>query len=137
MAVSAVMMVPVGLVAGRALQRGVIALPARYLAPGITVLTIVGAYAVRSSVVDVIMLALGVLAYFLSLAGISSAPIVLGLILGSIAETGLVQGLLTAQGDANPWASFFTRPLSLVLIAMTVLSLLWPSCGRAAPLSNV
>jgi putative tricarboxylic transport membrane protein len=131
LAVSAVMMVPVGLIAGRALQRGVIALPARYLAPGITVLTIVGAYAVRSSVVDVfIMLILGVLAYFLSLAGISSAPIVLGLILGTIAETGLVQGLLTAQGDANPWASFFTRPLSIVLIAMTVLSLLWPLVRR-------
>ena len=127
LAFSAVMMVPVGLIAGRALQRGVIALPARYLAPGITVLTIVGAYAVRSSVVDVfIMLVLGVLAYFLSLAGISSAPIVLGLILGSIAETGLVQGLLTSQGDAHPWMSFFTRPLSLVLIAMTLLSLLWP-----------
>lgn len=127
LAVSALMMVPVGLIGGRALQRGVIAMPARYLAPGITVLTIVGAYAVRSSVVDVvIMLVLGVLAYFLSLAGISSAPIVLGLILGSIAETGLVQGLLTSQGDAVPWMSFFTRPLSIVLIAMTLVSLLWP-----------
>lgn len=125
--VSAVMMVPVGLIAGRGLQRGVLALPARYLAPGIMVLTIVGAFAVRSSVVDVvIMLVLGVLAYFLGLVGISSAPIVLGLILGTIAETGLVQGLLTSQGDATPWLSFFTRPISIVLIAMTVLSLLWP-----------
>ncbi|WP_448071023.1 tripartite tricarboxylate transporter permease [Georgenia yuyongxinii] len=127
LAVSAVMMVPVGLIGGRALQRGVVAMPARYLAPGITVLTIVGAYAVRTSVVDVfIMLVLGVLAYFLSLAGISAAPIVLGLILGSIAETGLIQGLLTAQGEARPWLTFFTRPLSLVLIAMTLVSLLWP-----------
>ena len=102
-------------------------MPARYLAPGITVLTIVGAYAVRTSVVDVmIMLVLGVAGYFLSRAGISAAPIVLGLILGSIAETGLVQGLLTSQGEAVPWLTFFTRPLSLVLIAMTLISLLWP-----------
>ena len=127
LAVSAVMMVPVGLIGGRALQRGVIAMPARYLAPGITALTIVGAYAVRTSVIDVvIMLVLGVLAYFLSFAGISSAPIVLGLILGPIAETGLVQGLLTAHGDAQPWLSFFTRPLSIALITMTLISLLWP-----------
>jgi putative tricarboxylic transport membrane protein len=127
LAVSAVMMVPVGLIGGRALQRGVVAMPARYLAPGITVLTIVGAYAVRTSVVDVvIMLVLGVLAYFLSLAGISAAPIVLGLILGSIAETGLVQGMLTAQGEPQPWLTFFNRPLSLVLIALTVVSLAWP-----------
>ncbi|MBP2366463.1 tripartite tricarboxylate transporter permease [Pseudonocardia parietis] len=127
LAISAVMMVPVGLIGGRALQRGVVAMPARYLAPGITVLTIVGAYAVRTSVVDVvIMLVLGVLAYFLSLAGISAAPIVLGLILGSIAETGLVQGLLTAQGEPQPWLTFFNRPLSLALIALTVVSLVWP-----------
>lgn len=127
LAVSAVMMVPVGLIGGRALQRGVVAMPARYLAPGITVLTIVGAYAVRTSVVDVvIMLVLGVLAYFLSLAGISAAPIVLGLILGSIAETGLVQGMLTAQGEPQPWLTFFNRPLSLALIALTVVSLVWP-----------
>ncbi|MGC5629479.1 tripartite tricarboxylate transporter permease [Georgenia sp. Z1344] len=127
LAVSAIMMVPVGLIAGRGLQRGVIALPARYLAPGIMVLTIVGAFAVRSSVVDVvIMLVVGVAAYFLGLVGISSAPIVLGLILGTIAETGLVQGLLTSQGDAHPWMSFFTRPICIVLIAMTVLALLWP-----------
>ncbi len=125
--VSAIMMVPVGLIAGRGMQRAVVALPARYLAPGIMVLTIVGAFAVRSSVVDVvIMLLLGVLAYFLGLVGISSAPIVLGLILGSIAETGLVQGLLTSQGDAQPWMSFFTRPISLALIGLTLLSLLWP-----------
>jgi putative tricarboxylic transport membrane protein len=127
LAVSAVMMVPVGLIGGRALQRGVVAMPTRYLAPFIMVLTIVGSYAVRNSVVDVvIMLVLGILAYFLSLAGISSAPIVLGLILGTIAETGLVQGLLTAQGETLPWLTFFTRPLSLVLIALTVASVVLP-----------
>lgn len=127
LAVSAVMMVPVGLVAGRGLQRGVMALPVRYLAPGITVLTIIGAYAIRSSVVDVyIMLALGIAAYLLQRVGIGGASIVLGLVLGSIAETGLVQGLLTASGAALPWTTFFTRPISLILIAMCLISILWP-----------
>jgi putative tricarboxylic transport membrane protein len=127
LAVSAVMMVPVGLVAGRGLQRGVMALPVRYLAPGITVLTIIGAYAIRSSVVDVfIMLALGVAAYLLQRVGIGGASIVLGLVLGSIAETGLVQGILTSSGEAFPWTTFFTRPISLVLIAMCLVSILWP-----------
>jgi putative tricarboxylic transport membrane protein len=124
LAISAVMMVPVGLIAGRAVQRGVVALPSRYLAPGITVLAIVGAYAIRNSVIDVfIMLFLGMAAYLLRLAGIGAAPIVLGLILGSIAETGLVQGLLTAAGADQPWTTFFTRPLSLVLVAASVLAL--------------
>ena len=127
LAVSAVMMVPVGLIAGRGLQRGVMALPVRYLAPGIIVLTIIGAYAIRSSVVDVfIMLSLGIAAYLLQRVGIGGASIVLGLVLGTIAETGLVQGILTSSGEALPWLTFFTRPISLVLIAMSVLSILWP-----------
>ncbi|MFC7404588.1 tripartite tricarboxylate transporter permease [Georgenia alba] len=127
LAVAAVLMVPVGLIGGRTLQRGVMALPARYLAPGIMILAIVGAYAVRSSVVDVvIMLVLGVLAYVLGTAGITAAPIVLGLVLGTIAETGLVQGLLTSTGSDAPWTTFFTRPLSIVLIVMSVVSLAWP-----------
>lgn len=127
LAVSAVMMVPVGLIAGRGLQKGVMALPVRYLAPGITVLSIIGAYAIRSSVVDVfIMLTLGVAAYLLQRVGIGGASIVLGLVLGSIAETGLVQGLLTAAGQELPWISFFTSPISIVLIIMCVLSAFWP-----------
>ena len=127
LALSALMMAPVGLIGGRALQRGVVRLPARYLAPAIAVMSIVGAYAIRSSVVDVvIMLVLGVLAYFLGRAGVGVAPIVLGLVLGPIAERGLVQGLLTSTELAQPWTSFFTRPLSIVLILMTVAGLLFP-----------
>jgi putative tricarboxylic transport membrane protein len=127
LAFSAMMMVPVGLIAGRALQRGVVALPARYLAPGIVVLTIVGAYAIRNAVTDVmLMLLIGLVGYLLASAGFSPAPIVLGLILGSIAETGLVQGVLTSAGSPTPWTSFFTRPISLVLIALSLLSALWP-----------
>lgn len=127
LALSALMMAPVGLIGGRALQRGVVVLPTRFLAPAIAVLSVVGAYAIRSSVVDVvIMLVLGVLAYFLGRAGVGVAPIVLGLVLGPIAERGLVQGLLTSTDHALPWATFFTRPLSIVLILMTVAGFLWP-----------
>ncbi len=127
LALSALMMAPVGLIGGRALQRGVVRLPARYLAPTIAVMSVVGAFAIRSSFVDVvIMLVLGVLAYFLGRAGVGVAPIVLGLVLGPIAERGLVQGLLTSTDRVLPWTSFFTRPLSIVLILMTVAGLLFP-----------
>lgn len=127
LALSALMMAPVGLIGGRALQRGVVLLPSRYLAPAIAVMSVVGAYAIRSSMIDVIiMLVLGVMAYFLGRAGVGVAPIVLGLVLGPIAERGLVQGLLTSTELALPWTSFFTRPLSIALILMTVAGLLFP-----------
>lgn len=131
LALSALMMAPVGLIAGRALQRGVVQVPARYLAPGIAVLSLVGAFAIRSSFVDVvIMLVLGVIAYFLGRVGIGVAPIVLGLVLGPIAERGLVQGLLTSTELDLPWTSFFTRPLSIVLILLTVAGFLLPLWQR-------
>ena len=128
LALSALMMAPVGLIAGRALQRGVVLLPPRYLAPAIAVTSIVGAYAIRSSLIDVIiMLVLGVLAYFLGRAGVGVAPIVLGLVLGPIAERGLVQGLLVSTDHALPWTTFFTRPLSITLIVMCLIGILWPA----------
>ena len=125
--IAAIVMVPVGLVAGRAVQRAVVGMPTRYLAPGIIVLTIVGAYAVRSNVIDVVfMLILGFLGYALRYIGIQPSTIVLGIVLGPIVEEGLVQGLLSSD-RAMPWTSFFTDPLSLVIIAFIVIGAVGPT----------
>jgi putative tricarboxylic transport membrane protein len=126
-AFAAVMMVPVGLVAGRALQRSVVNTPTRYLAPAVILLTIVGAYAVRNNVADVLlMVTLGLIGFGLRYLGIPPATIVLGIVLGVIVEEGLVQGLLASSDLAMPWTSFFTRPISLVIIAMIILGTVWP-----------
>ena len=50
-------------------------------------------------------------------------PIILGLILGSLAEKNLQRALTISDGS---WSIFFTRPISLVLIIISVISLLWP-----------
>ncbi|MBA2692893.1 MAG: tripartite tricarboxylate transporter permease [Rubrobacter sp.] len=126
-AFAAVMMVPVGLVAGRALQRSVVNTPTRYLAPAVILLTIVGAYAVRNNVADVLlMVTLGLIGFGLRYLGIPPATIVLGIVLGVIVEEGLVQGLLASSDLAMPWTSFFTRPISLVIITMIILGTVWP-----------
>ncbi|MQA84342.1 MAG: C4-dicarboxylate ABC transporter permease [Streptosporangiales bacterium] len=134
LALAALMMVPVGLLAGRGLQRAVVRTPTRYLAPTIMLLTVVGAYAVRNSALDVvIMVALGFAGYGLRRIGLPPPAIVLGVVLGPIIETGFAQGLLTATGQAHPWASFFTRPISVVIIVLIVLGILWPIVsGRRA-----
>ncbi|HET6625936.1 MAG TPA: tripartite tricarboxylate transporter permease [Nocardioidaceae bacterium] len=124
---SALLMAPIGLVAGRGLQRAVVRTPTYYLAPTIALLTAVGSYAVRNSPLDVvIMVLLGLAGYGLRKVGLPPAAIVLGVVLGPIIETGFAQGLLAATGDAHPWMSFFTRPLSLGIIVLVVLGLAWP-----------
>jgi putative tricarboxylic transport membrane protein len=125
--VSALMMAPVGLIAGRGLQRAVVRTPTRYLGPAIAVLTIVGSYAVRNSPLDVVMMVLlGLAGYGLRRVGLPPAAVVLGVVLGPIIETGFAQGLLTATALDHPWTSFFTRPISLVIIVLVVLGLAWP-----------
>ena len=73
-----------------------------------------------------IMIILGTVGYLLKQVGIAPAPIVLGLILGSIAEIGFVQSLLRGTAYPYPILKLFENPLSHILIAMTVLSVAWP-----------
>ena len=72
------------------------------------------------------MMILGTLGYVLKQIGIAPAPIVLGLILGSIAEIGFVQSMLRGAAYTYPMLKLFENPLSHVLIGMTVLSVSWP-----------
>lgn len=128
--VAALVMVPIGIYGGRLLTRFVAKLPVRYLVPGIGILTIIGSYAIRNNFTDVIlMLGFGVVGYALRILGFQAAPIVLGLILGPIMETGLVQAYLTGQGYSWPWLALFINPISWILIGMSILSFAWPYFG--------
>ncbi len=125
--VSTILMIPVGIMAGRILHQTVVRLPIRFLAPIILFLTIIGSYSIRNNVTDVfIMLTLGVIGYILKRLDFHPGPITLGLILGPIGEMGFVQALLMGQVLPNKWMIFFDRPLSWVLIVMSILSLGWP-----------
>ncbi len=131
LAIAVLLLAPVGLIAGRGLQRTVVRTPTHLLVPAIALLTIIGAYSVRNNPIDVVMmLVLGVIGYGLRQLGLPPPAIVLGVVLGPIIESGLGQGLLAASGDASPWMSFFTRPISAVIAAVTLLALLWPLFSR-------
>ena len=125
--VATILMVPVGITAGRLLHKTVVRVPIRFLAPIIFFLTIIGSYSIRNNLMDVfIMLTLGVMGYVLKRLDFHPGPITLGLILGPIGEMGFVQALLMGHVLPNKWMIFFNRPLSWVLIVMSLLSLGWP-----------
>jgi len=122
MGLAALMLLPVGLLGGRLIHRVVIRTPYYFLVPSIAMVTILGTFALRNSMLDVgIMLILGTAGYFLRLIGIQAAPIVLGLILGGIAEQGYVQTLMAAVVDPIPWLRLVSNPLSMVLAGLVVL----------------
>jgi putative tricarboxylic transport membrane protein len=68
-----------------------------------------------------VMFAFGVLGYFLKRYGYTPAPIVLGLILGPMADENLRRALYLSDGSLMP---LFTRPISLILTAVILVTVL-------------
>lgn len=127
MGFAAIAMVPVGLLGGRLIYKVIFRTPYYFLVPTIALATILGTYALRNSHTDVIiMLLLGTLGHLFKQFDVNPAPIVLGLILGSIAEMGYVQTILGGQIYAFPVLRLFVNPLSHILIGMTLFSVAWP-----------
>jgi len=105
----------------------IINIPSRFLAPTIIFMTVLGSYAIRNNIIDVwIMFIFGVIGYVSNKLKFHPAPIVLGLILGPFVEEGLVQSMLAgkAAGGVLPYMIF--RPISIVLILLSLMSLFWP-----------
>lgn len=109
-----------GLALARA-SRVVMRIPRHLMAPAVVVLAVFGTYSVQNSFSDVlVMITLGTAMYFAMKIGFSPAPVVLGLILGPIAETNFLQGSLIAQTQHGVFDYFFTGAFNLVLIALCV-----------------
>ncbi|WP_110647511.1 tripartite tricarboxylate transporter permease [Salinicola peritrichatus] len=95
--------------------------PARFLWPAVFALCVVGAYGVNQSLVDVyIMLVAGLAGYVLKQFGFSPAPIIMGLVLGSLVENSFSQSMIVFGQN---WLLFFTRPIALVFFAFAVLGI--------------
>jgi putative tricarboxylic transport membrane protein len=94
-------------------------LPYHYLYPGILLVCIVGAFSVNNSVYDIwVMWIFGIIGYFMKKYDIPAAPMVIALVLGPMLEYNLYRALALSLGDAS---TFFTRPISATLMAITVL----------------
>jgi putative tricarboxylic transport membrane protein len=102
----------------------VLQIPTRILMPLILTLAFVGSYSVKNNLINVgIMLGFGLVGYFMKKLKFPITPVVLALILGPMAESNLRRALIMSEGQ---WSIFMQRPISLVLLIITVLSLLYP-----------
>lgn len=126
MFVSSIMMFILGLTASR-LVMGIVRVPDRILSSCIMAICIVGAMAIRGYMQDVwIMFIFGVVGHLLKKTKFGVAPIILGMILGSIAETGLSQSLTLEDTLGNVFLSMTTRPICIGLFVLIILSLAYP-----------
>lgn len=100
----------------------IISAPKAVLFPMILAIAVIGSYSVSNSLFDVwSCFGFGILGWLLRRNGYPTAPVVLGLILGFLAETSFRRALL--MGD---WTIFFTRPVSVIMLILAVLSFFYP-----------
>lgn len=125
--IATVLMLPVGLLIGRYAYKSIVTIPKAVLVPTVGFMTIIGTYAIHNSISDVaIMIGLGVFGWTVGRFGFSASPIVLGLILGPIAEQGFVQSWIIGSATDNLLGMFFGRPISQAIVAFTLMSLFYP-----------
>jgi putative tricarboxylic transport membrane protein len=94
------------------------------IAPVVLLLCVAGAFIIRGNIWDVpLMLAAGLFGYGMIRAGFPIITLVIGFLLGRIAEKAFHQALMSAYGS---YAVFFTRPIALVLFILVVIVLLLP-----------
>ncbi|WP_374394764.1 tripartite tricarboxylate transporter permease [Tabrizicola sp.] len=116
-----------------------LSIPRPWLYGGILLFATLGTIGVNPSPVELGMLILfGVMGYGMRLYGYPVAPVVVGLILGPMAEQQLRRALAIAQGD---WTTLVSTPVSAVLLGVSALFLFVPILmrlrGRGAVLSQV
>ncbi len=114
-------------------------IPRPWLYAGILLFATLGTIGLNPSPVELSMLLIfGIMGYLMRLYGYPIAPVVVGLILGPMAEQQLRRALSIAQGD---WTTLVGTPLAAGLLAVAFLALVMPPIlrwrGRGAVLSQI
>lgn len=103
--------------------------PAPILNTFIVVFCFIGAYALRNDMADVwLTMLFGVLGFFMRRYGLPIPPLVMGVILGPMAEGYFLTSMVANQ---NNLTVFVTRPVSAVVLSISVLMVLWPVVKEA------
>ncbi len=118
-----IMFLAIGLVGAKVFSR-VTLIPRALLWPSVFVFSLIGAYSTGASLFDVwVMLIAGLVGFIMLRHGFGPAPLVMGLILGSLVEESLSQSMILLD---NQWLRFFESPIVNVFFALTVIGLTWP-----------
>lgn len=119
-AIASVMLLLFGVLGGNLFAR-LLAIPSYYLYPVIVMLCTVGAYVTASSFFDVwVMAGSGIIGFFLVKLRISTLPLVLGLILGSMVEDNLRRVIMLTSRE--PMA-ILQHPLAIIFVIIGIIFL--------------
>ena len=99
-------------------------IPRPQLYAGILIFATIGVYGMRQSSFDLfLMLGIGLIGVVMRRFDFPTAPVIVGMILGPLAEAQMRNALSIGEGH---WSVFVQRPMSATLLAMVVLAMLVP-----------
>ncbi|MBW2149062.1 MAG: tripartite tricarboxylate transporter permease [Deltaproteobacteria bacterium] len=102
----------------------VLKIPKHLLIPPILAMCVIGAYVSNNRMIDVwVLFGFGILGYLMEKGGYPLGPMVLGIILGPIAEVQIRRGLTASAGSFMP---LITRPVSLIFLIIALFVLIYP-----------
>jgi len=103
-------------------------IPSPLLYAGILVFATIGTYGISQSVVDLVLLyVVGGAGYLMRRYDFPTAPVIIGMILGPLAEQNFRQAMTISAGD---WTVFVTRPISATILSLALLALVGPKLAR-------
>lgn len=101
-----------------------LSIPKQYLSAGILVFATIGVYGMRQSAVDlVLMLGIGWIGVVMRKLDFPIAPVIIGMLLGPMAERQLRNALSISEGN---WLIFVQQPICAVIMVITALVLVIP-----------
>jgi len=94
----------------------------------VLILCFIGALSIRNNITDLwLIIGFGILGYGFERLKFPVAPLVLGVILGPIAEEAFMNTMISFSND---WTVFFTRPISGTIVVLTTIVVLLPFLQR-------
>lgn len=102
----------------------ILGIPYSVLGTVIVLLAVIGSFALQNNTGNVmLMMIAGIFGYAFSKFGFNNAALILGLVLGEMVEANLRRSIMIEQGNIM---SVFSKPITAVLMIISILSLLWP-----------
>ncbi len=99
-------------------------IPMVFLLPIITVMAVIGTYSYANSMQDVyIMFAAGVIGYFMYKFDMGVPGVIIGIILGKLAEQNFTGSLMMSDGSLS---IFVTSPICFIFLILALIGLLSP-----------
>jgi putative tricarboxylic transport membrane protein len=102
----------------------ILQLPASWLYTGIIVICTASVYSVSRSSFDLLILFFfGFIGFCFKKLNFSPTPLIIGIIIGPLAEQSLRQAMIISMGD---WSTFVTRPISASILFLSIILFVLP-----------